>query len=86
MVYIKEENIMKKETQLCVIIAALMKELGVDKYVISQELIDELTSDDTYIGINAYKEGNKMVVQRTKKENVTSKDLIEAFLKSIIDD
>lgn len=77
---------MKKETQLCVIIAALMKELGVDKYVISQELIDELTSDDTYIGINAYKEGNKMVVQRTKKENVTSKDLIEAFLKSIIDD
>lgn len=77
---------MKKETQLCIIIAALMKELGVDKYVISQELIDELTSDDKYIGINAYKEGNKMVVQRTKKENVTSKDLIEAFLKSIIDD
>lgn len=77
---------MKKETQLCIIIAALMKELGVDKYVISQELIDELTSDDTYIGVNAYKEGNKMVVQRTKKENVTGKDLIEAFLKSIIDD
>lgn len=77
---------MKKETQLCIIIAALMKELGVDKYVISQELIDELTNDDTYIGINAYKEGNKMVVQRTKKENVTAKDLIEAFLKSIIDD
>lgn len=77
---------MKKETQLCIIIAALMKELGVDKYVISQELIDELTNDDKYIGINAYKEGNKMVVQRTKKENVTSKDLIEAFLKSIIDD
>lgn len=77
---------MNKETQLCIIIAALMKELGVDKYVISQELIDELTNDDTYIGINAYKEGNKMVVQRTKKENVTAKDLIEAFLKSIIDD
>lgn len=77
---------MKKETQLCIIIAALMKELGVDKYVISQELIDELTSDDTYVGVNAYKEGNKMVVQRTKKENVTTKDLIEAFLKSIIDD
>lgn len=77
---------MKKETQLCIIIAALMKELGVDKYVISQELIDELTNDDKYIGINAYKEGNKMVVQRTKKENVTTKDLIEAFLKSIIDD
>lgn len=77
---------MKKETQLCIIIAALMKELGVDKYIISQELIDELTNDDKYIGINAYKEGNKMVVQRTKKENVTRKDLIEAFLKSIIDD
>lgn len=77
---------MKKETQLCVIIAALMKELGVDKYVISQELIDELTNDDKYIGINAYKEGNKMVVQRTKKEDVTAKDLVEAFLKSIIDD
>ena len=77
---------MSKETQLCIIIAALMKELGVDKYVISQELIDELTSDDTYIGVNAYKEGNKMVVQRTKKENVTGKDLIEAFLKSILDD
>lgn len=77
---------MNKETQLCIIIAALMKELGVDEYVISQKLFDELTSDDTYIGINAYKEGDKIVVQRTKKENVTAKDLIEAFLKSIIDD
>ena len=86
MVYVKEENIMNKETQLCIIIAALMKELGVDKYVIAQETIDELTSDDTYIGVNTYKEGNKMVVQRTKKENVTGKDLIEAFLKSILDD
>lgn len=80
---------MDKETELSVIIASLMNELGVSEYKITQETIDELKNDKKYIGINAYKENDSIIVKRTTKEDYKLEDLLEDFvskLKELKDD
>lgn len=74
---------MDKETELSVIIAVLMKELGLDEYKITQETINELKNDKKYIGIKAYKENGSITVQRTTKEDYKLEDLLDDFVEKL---
>lgn len=74
---------MDKETELSIIIASLMKELGVTSYKITKETLEELKSDKKYIGIKSYKEGGSITVQRTTKEDYTAEDLLADFVKKL---
>lgn len=80
---------MNKETELAIIIASLMNELGISEYKMTQETISKLKSDKKYIGINAYKENGSVIVKRTTKEDYTLEDLLDDFvskLKALKDD
>lgn len=74
---------MDKETELSVIIAVLMKELGLTEYKITQETIDELKNDKKYIGIKAYKQNGSITVQRTTKEDYKLEDLLDDFVEKL---
>lgn len=74
---------MDKETELSVIIAVLMKELGLTEYKITQETIDGLKNDKKYIGIKAYKENGSITVQRTTKEDYKLEDLLDDFVEKL---
>ena len=74
---------MDKETELSVIIAVLMKELGLSEYKITQETIDELKNDKKYIGIKAYKQNGSITVQRTTKEDYKLEDLLDEFVEKL---
>lgn len=74
---------MDKETELSVIIAVLMKELGLTEYKITQETIDELKNDKKYVGIKAYKQNGSIIVQRTTKEDYKLENLLDDFVEKL---
>lgn len=77
---------MSKETELSVIIALLMKKLGLTEYTITAEMIDELKSDKKYVGFKAYKQNNSIVVKRTTREDYKLEDLLDIFMKALKND
>lgn len=77
---------MSKETELSVIIALLMKKLGLTEYTITAEMIDELKNDKKYIGLQAYKQNNSIVVKRTTREDYKLEDLLDIFMKALKND
>ena len=77
---------MNKETELCVIIALLMKKLELTEYTITGEMIDELKNDKKYIGLQAYKQNNSIIVKRTTREDYKLEDLLDIFIKALKND
>lgn len=77
---------MSKETELSVIIVLLMKKLGLTEYTITAEMIDELKNDKKYIGLQAYKQNNSIVVKRTTREDYKLEDLLDIFIKALKND
>ena len=77
---------MSKETELSVIIALLMKKLELTEYTITGEMIDELKNDKKYIGLQAYKQNNSIVVKRTTREDYKLEDLLDIFMKALKND
>ena len=77
---------MSKETELSVIIVLLMKKLGLTEYTITAEMIDELKNDKKYIGLQAYKQNNSIVVKRTTREDYKLEDLLDIFMKALKND
>lgn len=75
---------MNKETELSVIIASLMNELGISEYKITKETIEKLTSDKKYIGIKAYKEDNSIIVQRTTRKDYNLEELLNDFVSKMM--
>lgn len=74
---------MKTEDQLCIAIASLMEALETDSFELTTKHFNELRDSDKYVGIKMYKEGEKIIIKRTKKEDLTTKDVLDAILKKL---